>query len=67
MYNYIQKIKNKIKKLDKLAQNPFTDLKHKYNPTSNYLTQTYVWIEEDNKKNLFGTITSTNPFKEPKK
>ena len=63
MKNYIQKIKNKIKTLDKIAQNPFIDCMHKYNPSSNYFTQTYVWIEEDNKKNLFGSITMTNPLK----
>ena len=64
MQKYIQKIKNKIKKLDKIAQNPFTDYMHNYNPSSNYFTQTYVWIEEDNKKNLFGSVTITKPFKE---
>lgn len=63
MFLYFQKIKNKINKFDKLAQNPFLQDSNSYNPCINCINQTYVWIEEQKKHNMFNKTKSTNPFK----
>ena len=63
MIKYLLKIKNKITKLDKIAQNPFIQESHTYNPCQNCMNQTYIWIEEDSQNKFFGSNTTTNPFK----
>ena len=62
MIKYLLKIKHKVKNLDKMAQNPFIQATHTYNPCQNCISQTYVWIEEDCQNKTFGNNT-TKPFK----
>lgn len=62
MFLYFQKIKNKINKFDKLAQNPFLQDSNSYNPCINCINQTYVWIEGSKTSNIFNKKNVGNSF-----
>lgn len=66
MFAYFQKIKNKINKFDKIAQNPFLQDGNSYNPCVNCINQTYVWIEGHNAINIFNKRNVSNPFENNK-
>jgi len=45
---YLYNLKEKVKKYDKNAQNPFFEFGN--NPFSESFSQTYVWVENDDDK-----------------
>lgn len=48
---YINKIREKTSKLNKMAQNPFIQPKS-YNPFESAFFQTYVWVEKNQEKEI---------------
>ena len=46
-FNFLIK---KMKKYDKKATNPFTNIDYKYDNSKSIYEQTYIWVENPNKR-----------------
>ncbi len=53
-------LNKKMKKYDKNAKNPFLEYNYAYNPFKSAISQTYVWVEQENTKEGQNYNTSFN-------
>lgn len=64
---YLQTLNKKMKSYDKSAKNPFLEYNYAYNPFKSVISQTYVWVENEQKDTQEDAFTTSENMENPVK